>query len=217
MVGWLLDRVLAAHAGARWVGVPLGILGGAATLLAIAVVAVPRRLIPGTMVDTLVPAGPGAVAAAVALLLAGVAAVWVPWRRGRPALALGALATVQAVALLAVTTVRAPQYEARYPARELAGRIRAHIPGGPGGPAGPPLLSLLGDYDFIVAFYVDRPLTPLRGPTELLAARAPDAPRYALVDARDGGVLGQPGVTVLEEGRLGPKRIVLVRLDPPTR
>jgi hypothetical protein len=74
------------------------------------------------------------------------------------------------------------------------------------------VLSLLGDYDFLVAFYLDRPLAPLPGPSELLAARR-DAPRLALLDNNDRALLTEPGVTVLTEGRLGPKRILLVRLD----
>jgi hypothetical protein len=105
-----------------------------------------------------------------------------------------------------VTLVRAPQYEARYPARELSQRIAGHVP------PGEPVLSLLGDYDFLVAFYLDRTLAPVAGPSELLAARR-TAPRLALLDNNDRALLGEPGVTVLTEGRLGPKRIVLVRLD----
>jgi len=104
--------------------------------------------------------------------------------------------------------VRAPQYEARYPVRALAADIRARVP------AGETLLSLLGDYNFLVAFYLDRPLAPLPGPSELLAARG-RTPRYALVDARERAVLDAPGVHPLAEARLGPKRIVVVRLDPP--
>jgi hypothetical protein len=80
-------------------------------------------------------------------------------------------------------------------------------------PPGEPILSLLGDYDFLVAFYLDRPIAPLPGPSELLAARRTTA-RLALLDNNDRALLAEPGVTVLAEGRLGPKRIVLVRLDP---
>jgi len=117
-----------------------------------------------------------------------------------------AIVLVTAVCLLGITLVRAPQYEARYPARELAARIAPLVP------PGEPLLSLLGDYDFLVAFYLDRPLSPLPGPGELLAARRL-APRLALLDNNDRALLSEPGVTVLAEGRLGPKRILLVRLD----
>jgi hypothetical protein len=118
-----------------------------------------------------------------------------------------AIVLVTAVCLLGVTLVRAPQYEARYPARELAARIALQAP------PGEPILSLLGDYDFLVAFYLDRPIEPLPGPAELLAASRA-APRLALLDNNDRALLAEPGVTVLAEGRLGPKRIVLVRLDP---
>jgi hypothetical protein len=74
------------------------------------------------------------------------------------------------------------------------------------------VLSLLGDYDFLVAFYLDRSITPLPGPSELLAARR-DAPRFALLDQGDREALAAPGILFLWEGRLGPKRIVLVRFD----
>ena len=212
LVGWLWDRALGSGTGTRWIGGPLALLSGTAGLLGLGLVLVPRRLIPGRMVDTMVPADPAALAAVVALLLLGAAAVWLPWRRGRPDLALAALVTVQAVLLLAVATIRAPQYEARFPARAFAARVRVAVP-----PDGTPLLSLLDDYNFIVAFYLDRPLRPLPGPTELLAARAPDRPRYALIDNHDEAVLREPGVHRLEETRLGPRRIVLIRLDPVPR
>jgi hypothetical protein len=163
------------------------------------------------MVDTLFPGSPLAVALAGLLLVAGALAVWLPWRRGRPALALGALVAAQGLALLGVAVVRAPQYEARFPAREFATRVRAQAPGGQ------PILSLLDDYNFLVAFYVDRPLTPVPGVAELLAAAGAGGPgpRLALVDHGDRAILGRPDVTILEEARLGPKRIVLVRLGPP--
>jgi hypothetical protein len=77
---------------------------------------------------------------------------------------------------------------------------------------GEPLFSLLDDYDYLVAFYLDREITPLLGPSELLATLR-DGPRLALLDNNDRELLALPGVTVLTEGRLGPKRIVLVRLD----
>jgi 4-amino-4-deoxy-L-arabinose transferase-like glycosyltransferase len=210
LVAWLWDDVARRGGRPRWIGVPLGLVTGVAALLALALALVPRRLIPATMnmVDTLVPATPGMQAAAMLLLVAGSALVWLAWRRGRPVVALAALVGVQAALVLAVTVVRAPQYEARFPARELAARVRATLP-----PAEAPL-SLLDDYNFIVAFYLDRPLHPLPGPSELFAlARGPES-RYALVDHRDEAVLRHPGVRVLTEGRLGPKRILLVRLDP---
>jgi 4-amino-4-deoxy-L-arabinose transferase-like glycosyltransferase len=208
LVGWLWDRTLARRSGARWVAVPLASLSATAALLALALAVVPRARIPGRMVHTLVPADPRDLAAAVALLLAGATAVWLLWSRGRPAGAFGALAAVQAVLLLTVATVRAPQYEAEYPVRAFAARVRVAVP------PGRPVLSLLHDYDNIVAFYLDRPITPLPGPSELLAARGRDEVRYGLVDNDDLALLDQPGVHALAEARLGPKRVVLIRLDP---
>lgn len=211
LVGWLWDRTLAGPLRSRWVGVPLGLMSGATALLALGLAVTPRRLIPGRMVDTLVPADPRHLAALIALLLAGALAVWLSWRRGRPAVALGVLVGVLGVLLLAVATIRGPQYEARFPARDFATRVRAAVP------PGPPILSLLDDYNFIVAFYLERPIQPLPGPSELLAARAPAEPRYAFLDNNDQEVLREPGVVPLEETRLGPKRVVLVRLDPLPR
>jgi hypothetical protein len=75
----------------------------------------------------------------------------------------------------------------------------------------------LGDYDFIVAFYAERPLAPRPGPAELLAERAPGEARYALIDGRQAEVLAEPGVTRLAQTRLGPKPVVLVRLEPGRR
>jgi 4-amino-4-deoxy-L-arabinose transferase-like glycosyltransferase len=206
LVGWVWVRTSAAGRGSPWLGVPVALLAGIAALLALGVLLLPRRLIPGRMVDTLVPADPVWQAAAAVMLLAGAAAVWATWQRARPGATLAVIVAVQALSLHGVAFVRAPQYEARYPARELAGRIAAHVP------PGEPVLSLLGDYDFLVAFYLDRSITPLPGPSELLAARR-DAPRFALLDQGDREVLAAPGVLFLAEGRLGPKRIVLVRLD----
>ena len=162
------------------------------------------------MVDTLVPADPAWQVAAAIVLFAGAAAVWLTWRRGRLEATFVAIVLVTAVCLLGVTLVRAPQYEARYPARDLAARFALHVP------PGAPILSLLGDYDFLVAFYLDRSIKPLPGPSELQAARRSGA-RLALLDNNDRALLAEPGVTLLTEGRLGPKRIVLVRLDqrPP--
>ncbi len=207
MVGWLWDEALARRNRSAWLGVPLAAMSAAAGLLALGLVVVPRRLIPGRMVDTLVPADPWQLAAVVAALLAGALGVWLPWRRERPGLALAALVTVQSVLLLAVATVRAPQYGARFPAREFAARVRATVP------PGRPLLSLLDDYNFIVAFYVDRPVVPLADRDGLLAAR-PAEPQYALIDNDDHSLLDAPGVRPLVETRLGPKRVVLIRLDP---
>ncbi len=207
LVGWMWARAMAEGRGSRWISVPVALLGGVAVALALAVLLVPRRLIPGRMVDTLVPADPWSQVAAAVMLLAGAAALGLAWRRGGPGWTFAAIAAVTGLCLLGVALVRAPQYEARYPARELAERVAAHVP------AGEPVLSLLDDYNFLVALYLDRPIAPLPGPSELLAARR-TASRLALLDNNDRKLLETPGVTILAEGRLGPKRIVLVRLDP---
>jgi 4-amino-4-deoxy-L-arabinose transferase-like glycosyltransferase len=207
LVGWLWARAAAGARDSRWLGVPVGLLAGLAAGLALAVLVVPRRFIPGRMVDTLVPSDPVWQVGAAAVLLAGGATVWTTWRRGWPGATLAAIVVAQALALQGVALVRAPQYEARYPARELAARLAAHVA------PGEPLLSLLDDYNFLVAFYLDRSIVPLPGPSELLAARR-TTPRLALLDNNDRALLRAPGVTLLAEGRLGPKRIVLVRLDP---
>jgi 4-amino-4-deoxy-L-arabinose transferase-like glycosyltransferase len=206
LVGWVWAQAIAKGRGSRWLGVPVALLAGVAVVLALGVLLLPRRLIPGRMVDTLVPADPVWQVAAAVTLLAGAAAVWTTWRRGRPGATLAMIVAVGAVCLLGVAFVRAPQYEARYPARELARRVAAEVP------PGEPVISLLGDYDFLVAFYLDRPITPLAGPSELLGARRATS-RFALLDQGDRAVLAEPGVVILTEGRLGPKRIVLVRLS----
>jgi hypothetical protein len=185
----------------------VALLSGSAALIALALAVVPRRLVPGRMVHTLVPGDPWQRGAAVLLVLAGAAVLWWLWRRERPAAAFAALIAVQATVLLAVAMVRAPQYEAVYPVRALAARVHAAVP------PDRPLLSLLYDYDNIVAFYVDRPIRPLPGPSELLAARGPATPRFGLIDDDDLEVLAQPGVRPLAEGRLGPRRILLVKLE----
>jgi 4-amino-4-deoxy-L-arabinose transferase-like glycosyltransferase len=206
LVGWVWARAIAEGRGARWVGVPVALLAGVAALLALGVLLLPRRLIPGRMVDTLVPADPAWQVAAAVILLLGAAAVWSTWRWGRPGATLAVIVAVQGLCLLGVAFVRAPQYEARYPARELAGRLAALTP------PGQPLFSLLGDYDFLIAFYLDRPITPLASSSELLAPLR-TASRLVLVDQGDREVLAARGVAVLAEGRLGPKRIVLVRVE----
>ncbi len=206
LVGWAWTRAVQGRLRTRWLGVPVAVLGGLAAALAAAVLVVPRDLVPGHMVDTLVPAAWGWRIAAAGGLVAAGGAAWGSWRAGRPRATLATIVAGQALCLLAVAHVRAPQYEARYPARELAARVAAAVP------AVTPVLSLLGDYDFLVAFYLARPIMPLPGPSEVLAARRA-APRFALVDDRDREVLDAPGAVVLAEGRLGPKRILLVRLE----
>lgn len=207
LVAWTWARAMEAGPISRWIGVPVALLSGVAAALALAVLVVPRRLIPGRMVDTLVPADPAWQAAAAALLLAGAAALVFAGRRGGPGWTFAAIVAVTGLCFLGVALVRAPQYEARYPARELAARVIAHVP------PGETVLSLLEDYNFLVAFYLDRRVAPLPGPSELLAERR-TASRLALLDNNDRKLLEAPGVTILTEGRLGPKRIVLVRLDP---
>ncbi len=210
LVGWVWARTIAEGRGSRWLGIPVTLLAGVGSGLALGILLVPRRLIPGRMVDTLVPADPVWRVAAALILLAGAAVIWLTWRRGRHGATLAVIVGVQALCLLGVAFVRAPQYEARYPARELAGRLAALTP------PGEPLYSLLGDYDFLIAFYLDRPITPLATSSELLPPLR-TASRLVLVDHGDREVLGAPGVLVLAEGQLGPKRIVLVRVDQRRR
>ncbi|HEY5986338.1 MAG TPA: hypothetical protein VIV12_08185, partial [Streptosporangiaceae bacterium] len=90
MVGWIWERMLARGGGARWVGVPLAVMSGAAALVAVGLLAigsglVPRRLVPGRMVHTLVPGDPRLLGVAALLVLAGATIVWLLWARGRPA------------------------------------------------------------------------------------------------------------------------------------
>jgi hypothetical protein len=95
-----------------------------------------------------------------------------------------------------------------YPVRALAARVHAAVP------PDRPLLSLLYDYDNIVAFYLDRPIVPFIGPSELLAARITARPRYALIDDDNlEEMLPMPRVHPLAEWRLGPRRILLVRVE----
>ncbi len=209
LVGGLWARGLAAGPRLSWIDVPMRLLAAAAATVALGLTLLPRRLVPGRMVFTLIPGDPVERGLAAAAVLLGAGAVWWLWRRPRPAAAFATLVAVQAGLLLGVALVRAPQYEAEYPVRAFAARVRAAVP------ADHPLLSLLYDYDNIVAFYVDRPLHPLPGPSELLAARTPSGPQYGLVDNDDLAVLAEPGVQPLAEGRLGPKRVLLIRLDPP--
>ena len=94
LVGWMWAQADADGTEGRrshWLGAPVALLAGgaalfagAAAVLALGVLVLPRRLIPGRMVDTLVPADPVWQIAAAVVLLAGGAAVWLTWRRGRP-------------------------------------------------------------------------------------------------------------------------------------
>jgi 4-amino-4-deoxy-L-arabinose transferase-like glycosyltransferase len=206
LVGWTWTQMIDEGRRSRSLAAPVKLLAAGAALLALAVLFLPRPLIPGRMVDTLVPADPAWQVGGAVVLLAGAGAIWLTWRRGRPGATFAVITLASALSLLGVTLVRAPQYEARYGARDLAARIAAEVP------PGEPLFSLLDDYDYLVAFYLDRQITPLLGPSELLATLR-DGPRLALLDNNDRALLDQPGLTILTEGRLGPKRIVLVRLE----
>jgi 4-amino-4-deoxy-L-arabinose transferase-like glycosyltransferase len=208
MVGWLWDRAAARTLPRAWLAVPLTLVSGGALLLALALALVPRRLLPGPTAATLVPAEPWALAGVVALLVLAAVGIWLPWRRGSALACAGALVVVQSVLLLAVAVIRAPEYEARYPARALAARVHAAVP------PGQPVLSLLGDYDYLVGFYLDRPLQPLPGPAALDAAGPAAGPRYLLCEARALPGVSRGARVPLAEARLGPKHVVLVRLDP---
>src|SRR5262249_37827730 len=155
LVGWTWAQTIDAGRRSPWLAVPVGLLAAVAALLALGVLLVPRHLIPGRMVDTLVPADPVWQIGAALVLLAGAAAIWLTWRRGRPGATFLAVVLASAVSFLGVTLVRAPQYEARYGVRDLAVHIAAEVP------PGEPLFSLLDDYDYLVAFYLDRRITPL--------------------------------------------------------
>ena len=66
LVGWVWARTITEGRGSRWIGMPVALLAGVALRIALGILLVPRRLIPGRMVDTLVPADPAwQVAAAV--------------------------------------------------------------------------------------------------------------------------------------------------------
>jgi 4-amino-4-deoxy-L-arabinose transferase-like glycosyltransferase len=208
LVGRLWDRALDAGARERWVGVPLALLTMAAALIPLVLVLAVYRLLPGRMLHTLVPPELWQRVAVVVLVLAGATLVWWLWQRQRPAATFAALIAVQASVLLAVAMVRAPQYEAEYPVRVIAAGVHAVVP------PDHPVLSLLYDYDNIVAFYLDRPIVPFIGPSELLAARITARPRYALIDDDNlEEMLPMPRVHPLAEWRLGPRRILLVRVE----
>jgi 4-amino-4-deoxy-L-arabinose transferase-like glycosyltransferase len=208
MVGWLWDRVENRKLHQGWLGVPLALMSGGALILALALALVPRRLLPGRTAATLVPAEPWALAGVIVFLGFGALAIWLPWRRGWTRASAGALLLVQSVLLLAVAVIRAPQYEARYPVRALAARLHAAVP------AGQPVFSLLGDYDYLVGFYLDRPLRPVPDPAVLGAAGAASGPRYLLLESRQLPGVTQGNAAPILEARLGPKHVALVRLGP---
>jgi 4-amino-4-deoxy-L-arabinose transferase-like glycosyltransferase len=65
LVGWMWAQAIAEGRRSRWIAVPVALLAGVAALLAgaaavqaLGVLVLPRRLIPGRMVDTLMPADP---------------------------------------------------------------------------------------------------------------------------------------------------------------
>jgi 4-amino-4-deoxy-L-arabinose transferase-like glycosyltransferase len=206
MVGWLWDRIAGDSRHRAWLGAPLALLSASALLLAIGLTLVPRRLLPGRTAATLVPAEPWVLASVVLLLGLGALAIWLPWRRGWILGSAVALMSAQSVLLLAVAVIRAPQYEARYPARDLAARVHAAVP------EGQPVFSLLGDYDYLVGFYLDRPLKPIADAAALGAAGPATGPRYVLLETRAlAGDAARAAVPILET-RLGPKHVVLVRL-----
>ena len=208
MVGWLWDRVAAGRVRSAWIGVPVTLLCGATALLGLGLAGVPRRVLPGRTAATLIPSDPWVLAGVVLLLVLGALVVWLPWQRGWVLGSAGALVLVQSVILVAAAVIRAPQYEARYPVRDLAARVRAAVP------TDQPVFSLLHDYDYLVGFYLGRPLHPLPDPGALRGARVASSPRYVLAEDRELPTVARGAAARLLETRLGPKHVVLVRLDP---
>jgi 4-amino-4-deoxy-L-arabinose transferase-like glycosyltransferase len=207
LVGWLWDGALDRARRSAWVGIPLGLACALAVALAGALLVVPRRLIPGRRIDTLVPADAATLAGAVALLLAGAALLWLLWHRGRAAATFAVLLAVQVALLLAVASVRAHRYEADFPVRAFAARVRAAVP------PGQPVYSLFEEYNNIVAVYLERPLRPLPDAAGLAAVRRPGQPLFVLVGPEGGpdGERSRPVATATME-RTRP--LTLLRLDP---
>jgi 4-amino-4-deoxy-L-arabinose transferase-like glycosyltransferase len=210
LVGWLWDRVLGSGRRSAWIGVPLGGTCGVAALLAGFLLVVPRRLIPGHRIDTLVPADPRWLAATAAMLVIGAALVFLLWRRGRAAATFATLVAVQVTLLLAVATVRATRYELDFPVRAFAARVRAAVP------PGEPVYSLFEPYNNIVAFYLDRPVRPLLAPGDLAAVRRAGRPVFVLLGP-DEALDGEPARAVTEAAFERRRRLTLVRLEPPAR
>jgi 4-amino-4-deoxy-L-arabinose transferase-like glycosyltransferase len=216
LVGWLWDRALATRTRTRWIGLPLAALGVAAVGLAGLGLTLPRRVLLGHLdvereVGTLLPADAWALGALAAAVVAAAVAIGWTWRRGRVAATFGTLVAVQAGVLLTVAVLRAPQYAARYPIRDLAVRVEALVP------PGRPIFSTLRQHSLLAAFYVDRGVELYAGAQALVDSRADGrGPRYALVDG-DARIFGQPGVEALDERQFGTRRVVLIRVDPLRR
>jgi 4-amino-4-deoxy-L-arabinose transferase-like glycosyltransferase len=212
LVGWLWDRVLSGEADRRWIGVPVTLLCGAAALIGVALPLVPReaviRAVRSHTVPTLLPADPRLLLGATALLLASAAVVFASWRARRAALTFGILVAAQGGVLLGAATLRAARYETDFPARAFAARIQASVP------PGEPVLSLAGDYDNIVAFYLDRRLRPIGSPAALAAARRGGAPIFVLVGPQRRRLDGM--AWPVAEAAFDGRTLTLFRLDPPS-
>jgi 4-amino-4-deoxy-L-arabinose transferase-like glycosyltransferase len=208
-VGWGLDRALGTRDRSPWVGGPLAALCAVAVVVAAGLTLAPASLLRGPTMRLLQGTDARLLAAAALAVLAGATVVWLCWARGRPAAAVAALVAVQAGVLLGITSLRAAQYEARYPVRAFAGRVRAIVP------PGEPVLSMLHDFDHIVAFYLRRSVRHHGAAEGGAAAWGDRAPAWAVVDGGDPDWVLVPGVRAVEETRLGPKRVTLVRVEDP--
>ena len=158
LVGWVWAEAMAKGRGSRWLGVPVALLAGIAAVLALAVVLVPRHLIPGRMVDTLVPAERAWQVAAATILLTGAATLW-----------------LELAARAARGDVRGDRRRigALLPRRRARPRpsIRGAIPGArAGGTLRRPRATrraralASGGHNFLVAFDLDRGITPVPAP-----------------------------------------------------
>jgi 4-amino-4-deoxy-L-arabinose transferase-like glycosyltransferase len=207
LVGWLWDQALDRARHSRWVGIPLGLVCALAVALAVALPVVPRRLLPGHRIDTLLPADPAGLAGAVALLLVGAALLGILWWRGQAAATFAVLLAVQVALLLVVASVRARRYEVDFPVRAFGASVRAAVP------PGEPVYSLFEEYNNVVAAYLDRPLHPLPGAAELAAVRHPGRPLFVLVGP-GGAPDGEPTRPVAAATMERRQRLTLLRLDP---
>ncbi|MGH7267852.1 MAG: hypothetical protein ACREMB_23800, partial [Candidatus Rokuibacteriota bacterium] len=190
---------------------PVAALCGVAVVVAAGLTLAPASLLRGPTMRLLQATDARVLTAAALALVTGAAVVWLCWARGRPAAAVAALVVVQAGVLLGVTSLRAARYEARYPVRAFAERVRAVVP------PGEPVLSLLDDFDHIVAFYLGRSVrtTAVGGGDPV--AWGETFPAYAVVDRSDPEWAIVPGVRAIEETRLGRKPVSLVRVEGPGR